>query len=157
MKSFGRVLGVEVRMRPTAILASLAFLTAAACPGSAGADYYAVGNVDMRVAPGTGHPVIATVQAGDAVTLHGCMRGWCDATWGGRRGWVYGSHLRQARLQRRARGVRRVPFRDQVIVRDRIPSHSRAIVQDSDRFRPQTLFGQDQTLFGQDRSLFVDR
>jgi uncharacterized protein YraI len=144
-------------IRNATILAGLAFLAAAACPGSAGADRYAVGNIHMRVGPGTAHPVIATVQTGTAVTVHGCTRGWCDATWGGRRGWVYGPYLRQAPLQRRVRGDRRRSSRGQALIRDTGPSRSRALVRDRDLSRGQTLFGHDQTLFGQDGSLFRNR
>ena len=87
-------------MRHATILAGLAFL-AAACPGPAGAERYAVGNVHMRVGPGGAYPVIVTVQAGAAVTVHGCTRGWCEASWGRRRGWVFGPYLRHAPLQPR--------------------------------------------------------
>jgi uncharacterized protein YraI len=129
------------------ILAGLALLAAIAHPGPADADRYAVGNVHMRGGPGAAYPVIGTVQAGDAVKIHNCTRGWCEATWGGRRGWVYGANLRYAPLQQRVRGDRRRSSRSRPLVRDR----------DRDPSRDQTLFGHDQTLFGQNGSLFPDR
>jgi uncharacterized protein YraI len=134
-------------MKHATILVVLGVLLATAGPGAAGVDRYAVGNVHMRSGLGTAHPVIGTVQAGDAVTVHGCMRGWCEASWGGRRGWVYGPYLQYAPLKQRVRGDRRRP------------SGSRPLVQDRDRnpSRDQTLFGHDQTLFGHDTSLFPDR
>jgi uncharacterized protein YraI len=134
-------------MKHATILAGLAFLAAIARPGPADADRYAVGNVHMRVGPGGAHPVIGTVPAGTAVTVHGCTRGWCDATWGGRRGWVYGPYLRYAPLKQRVRSDQRRSSRSRSVVRDR----------DRDPSRDQTLFGHDQTLFGQGGSLFPDR
>ena len=129
-------------MKHATILAALTFLLATAGPGAAAADRYAVGNVHMRGGPGTAHPVIGTVQAGTAVTVHSCMRGWCDASWGGRRGWVYGPYLRYAPLKQSVRGDQRRP-----IVRDR----------DRNPSRDQTMFGHGPTLFGHDTSLFADR
>ena len=134
-------------MKHATILAGLAFLAAIARPGPADADRYAVGNVHMRVGPGGAHPVIGTVPAGTALTVHGCTRGWCDATWGGRRGWVYGQYMRDASLQPRVPGDRRRPSRSRSLVRDR----------DRELSRAQTLFDHDQTLFGHDQTLFPDR
>ena len=134
-------------MKHATILAALTFLLASACPGAAGADRYAVGNIHMRSGPGRAHPVIGTVQAGDAVTVHSCARGWCEASWGGRRGWVYGPYLRYAPLKQRVRADRRRPSGNRPLTQDR----------DRDPSRDQTLFGQDETLFGHDTSLFPDR
>jgi uncharacterized protein YraI len=91
--------------------------------------------------------VIATVQAGASVAVHGCTRGWCEASWGGRRGWVYGPYLRHAQLKQHVRNDRRRSSRSRPLVRDR----------DRNPSRDQTLFGHDQTLFGQNGSLFPDR
>ncbi len=55
----------------------------------------ATANVNMRVGPGTQHPVIGSLPAGAPVTVRGCVRGyaWCDTQYGGMRGWVSGSFL----------------------------------------------------------------
>ncbi len=55
----------------------------------------ATGNVNVRIGPGTQHPVIGSLPAGAPVMVRGCVRGyaWCDTQFGGLRGWVSGSYL----------------------------------------------------------------
>jgi uncharacterized protein YraI len=51
--------------------------------------------VNMRAGPGTQYPVVTTIPEGRDVSVAGCVRGydWCDTTWRGRRGWVFGDYI----------------------------------------------------------------
>lgn len=56
---------------------------------------FATGDVNLRAGPGTNYPVVTTLEAGDRVTIFGCVRGysWCDVNWRGFRGWVSARYL----------------------------------------------------------------
>lgn len=79
-------------------LTTLALMLAITVPSAANAASaaFAVANVNLRAGPGTAYPVVTTLFAGSAVTLHGCMANlsWCDIGWAGNRGWVAASYIR---------------------------------------------------------------
>lgn len=66
-------------------------------PGIAAAAAPAIVTTDLniRTGPGANYQRFGTIDAGDRVTVHGCLRGynWCDVSWAGNRGWVSGSYL----------------------------------------------------------------
>lgn len=66
--------------------------TAAAAPFS---NAYVTANVNLRAGPDTSYPAVATMRAGDTVTIYGCLSGWswCDIVWRGNRGWAAGRYL----------------------------------------------------------------
>lgn len=94
-----------MRLRLLTVAAAAAFL---ALPGIAEAqNAMATADVNMRVGPGTQHPVIATLPAGAPVTVRGCVRGysWCDTSYRGTRGWVSGRYLAGAEPRYRGRAL----------------------------------------------------
>ncbi len=56
---------------------------------------YTTAGVNLRAGPSTTYPVVATMRAGDEVTIYGCLSGWtwCDIDWRGYRGWAAGQYL----------------------------------------------------------------
>jgi uncharacterized protein YraI len=78
------------------IVAGAAMMGAFLAPGvAAAANAYTTGNVNSRAGPSVNFPRVATLLAGVAVTIHGCVSdlGWCDTSWRGQRGWVSGRYL----------------------------------------------------------------
>jgi uncharacterized protein YraI len=57
---------------------------------------------DLR-RPGQDYPLVARIAPGVAVRVQGCLSDytWCDVTFGGNRGWVYGGELGYAYQSRR--------------------------------------------------------
>lgn len=87
----------------------LALLLAATCLGAAmaaAAPVQVTAAVNLRAGPGVGYPVVATIAAGDRVTVHGCRPAgtWCDVSADGHRGWAAGRFLAAS-----DRGDRRPP------------------------------------------------
>ena len=83
-------------MRKLSILAGAALVGAFVAPSvAAAANAYTTGNVNSRAGPSVNFPRVATLPAGVAVTIHGCVSdlGWCDTSWRGQRGWVSGRYL----------------------------------------------------------------
>jgi uncharacterized protein YraI len=56
---------------------------------------YTTTALDLKAGPGASYPVVATIPAGDSVTIYGCLSGWswCDVGWQGDRGWAAGRYL----------------------------------------------------------------
>lgn len=52
-------------------------------------------NVNMRSGPSTSYPAVLVIPEGSRVTINGCMSSvnWCDVTYAGGRGWVYGRYV----------------------------------------------------------------
>ncbi|WP_073833056.1 SH3 domain-containing protein [Pseudovibrio exalbescens] len=60
---------------------------------------YATTRVNMRTGPGTQYPVLLQVPRAGVTVVHRCLRSrWCDASFRGVRGWIYGKYLRQGAL-----------------------------------------------------------
>ena len=81
--------------RYIAFLAAL-FLVSLALPAAASADTARVTvTLHMRAGPSTEFPVVATIDEGARVLVHGCVRGyrWCDVSSAGSRGWVDADYL----------------------------------------------------------------
>lgn len=53
------------------------------------------GTVNMRIGPGTQHPVVVAVPVSQPITIVGCISGsaWCDVVWAGHRGWVSADYI----------------------------------------------------------------
>lgn len=72
-------------------LAAFALLTgtASANPGMT------TSSVNMRMGPGTQHPVIVAIPGSQPVTIVGCVSGavWCDVGWASYRGWVSATYI----------------------------------------------------------------
>lgn len=51
--------------------------------------------VNMRIGPGTQHPVVVAVPVSQPITIVGCISGsaWCDVVWAGHRGWVSAGYI----------------------------------------------------------------
>lgn len=56
---------------------------------------YASQAINMRAGPSRDYPVVATLGAGTAMTIYGCLQGykWCDVIVGSSRGWVYSGNI----------------------------------------------------------------
>lgn len=83
-------------MKAFSVLAGAALMGAFVAPClAAAANAYTTGNVSSRAGPSVNFPRVATLPAGVAVTIHGCVRNlrWCDTSWRGQRGWVSGRYL----------------------------------------------------------------
>lgn len=52
-------------------------------------------DLNMRAGPGPQFPIVGSIPANGAVTVHGCIKGgsWCDVTAGNDRGWSYAAYL----------------------------------------------------------------
>ncbi len=57
---------------------------------------YVTVNLNLRAGPGSNYPAVATMRAGDEVTIYGCLSGWrwCELDWRGIHGWAAGKYLR---------------------------------------------------------------
>lgn len=53
------------------------------------------GTVNMRIGPGTQHPIVVAIPVSQSITIVGCLPGsaWCDVVWAGYRGWVSASYI----------------------------------------------------------------
>ena len=92
-------------MRPRILSAICALFLVAIAPTLAqAANAFVTGNVNIRSGPGTQYGRLATIPAGAAVTIRGCLSGysWCDVRYAGRNGWVSSNYL-QAIYQNRRR------------------------------------------------------
>lgn len=52
-------------------------------------------SVNMRMGPGTQHPVIVAIPGSQPITIVGCVSGalWCDVVWANYRGWVSAGYI----------------------------------------------------------------
>jgi uncharacterized protein YraI len=91
-------------MRKTRLVACIAAaLAAAPIAASAQQPAYALGGAEIYAGPGQDYPLVARLAPGVAVRVQGCLNDytWCDVTFGGNRGWVYGGALGYAYQSRR--------------------------------------------------------
>ncbi|WP_051402436.1 SH3 domain-containing protein [Lutibaculum baratangense] len=85
-----------MKFRPASAVVFTAVLMAASAalahPG------VTTGTVNMRIGPGTQHPVVIAIPVSQPVTIVGCLSGsaWCDVVWAGHRGWVSASYIHYA-------------------------------------------------------------
>lgn len=51
--------------------------------------------VNLRIGPGTGHPVLTAIPPSQPVTIIGCISSyaWCDVVWGSYRGWISAAYV----------------------------------------------------------------
>ena len=56
---------------------------------------FVTANLNLWAGPSTDYPIVANMQTGDPVTIHGCLSdwSWCDVTWYGERGWAPGNYV----------------------------------------------------------------
>lgn len=82
---------MELKLALTTALAALVIsgTSALAHPG------VTTGAVNMRIGPGTQHPVIVAVPVSQPITIVGCLSGaaWCDVVWAGHRGWISAGYI----------------------------------------------------------------
>lgn len=85
-------------MRLPSILCGAALVWAAMATASPAASAVTTATVNLRAGPGSGYAVIVAVPASQPVVVSGCVAGraWCDAAWGGYRGWVSSAYIRYA-------------------------------------------------------------
>jgi uncharacterized protein YraI len=91
-------------MRKTQLVACIAAaLAAAPMAASAQQPAYALDGAEIYAGPGQDYPLVARIGPGVAVRVQGCLSDytWCDVTFGGNRGWVYGGELGYAYQSRR--------------------------------------------------------
>ena len=91
-------------MRKTQLVACIAAaLAAAPIAASAQQPAYAMEGAEIYAGPGQDYPMVARLAPGVAVRVQGCLSDytWCDVTFGGNRGWVYGGELGYAYQSRR--------------------------------------------------------
>lgn len=81
-------------MRLTAFVLS-AIMGLATIGGASAATGMTTTAVNLRIGPGTGHPVLTAIPASQPVTIVGCITSyaWCDVVWGGYRGWVSAAYV----------------------------------------------------------------
>jgi uncharacterized protein YraI len=71
----------------------LVFLAALGIAGAQNA--YTARPMNLRAGPDRGYPVVAPVDEGSPLDVHGCLDGWswCDVSVEGNRGWLYGGGI----------------------------------------------------------------
>jgi uncharacterized protein YraI len=77
------------------LVSSFAVLLLAVC-GTAGAqNAYTARQMNLHAGPDRGYPLVAQVDEGTPLEVHGCLDGWswCDVSVEGNRGWMYGGGI----------------------------------------------------------------
>jgi uncharacterized protein YraI len=100
----GRFFSMFVSRKTLIVLGALAAATMSTQSAAAAQDAgYVTANLNLRAGPGSDYPVVATMTAGDGVTIYGCLSGWswCDIDWRGNRGWAAGRYLQVTYHDRR--------------------------------------------------------
>ncbi|HZD92285.1 MAG TPA: SH3 domain-containing protein [Pseudolabrys sp.] len=89
--------------KQTIIMGTILAMAAAAPTAALARAGFATTDVHMRAGPSTNFPIITTVNGGARVHIHGCLQSynWCDVSWQGDRGWIYGRYLQFAYNNRR--------------------------------------------------------
>ena len=74
-------------LKALVLAAAMLFLPVAAHAQPA----YTAGTVSLHAGPAADYPVVAVVQGGLSVSVHGCTPDyrWCDVVAGGYRGWLH--------------------------------------------------------------------
>jgi uncharacterized protein YraI len=79
------------------ILCSIAGLLLSAPLLASAADGWVVADISLQAGPDTGYPSIMMLEAGEPVSIQGCIAGWswCDVIADEERGWVPGTFLQE--------------------------------------------------------------
>ena len=91
-------------MRRTPLMLCIAAaLSAAPIAASAQQPAYVLNGAEIYAGPGQDYPMVARIGPGVNVRVQGCLQDytWCDVTFAGNRGWVYGGELGYAYQSRR--------------------------------------------------------
>jgi uncharacterized protein YraI len=94
--------------RTGAIIVAVFTAVLPAPSGAAAAEAFtAAGMTYLREGPGTDYSVIGRIPGGTPVSVSGCLQAfsWCQAEFGGMRGWISGTRLEQLHAQRPGRSV----------------------------------------------------
>lgn len=85
----------EIAMRLVKVLLSALAFLAVGTAASTAHPGVTTSSVNMRMGPGTQHPVIVAIPGNQPVTIIGCVSGaaWCDVVWANHRGWVSASYI----------------------------------------------------------------
>jgi len=73
----------------------LAALLLAACGLASAQDAFTARPMNVRAGPNSDYPLVAQLDAGVPLDVHGCLSdwSWCDASFDGGRGWIYAGGL----------------------------------------------------------------
>ncbi|WP_206930911.1 SH3 domain-containing protein [Roseococcus thiosulfatophilus] len=85
-------------MKLTSTLAMAVMALGLSCGAALAHPGVTTGTVNMRIGPGTQHPVLVAVPTSQPIVIMGCLPGmaWCDVVWAGHRGWVYARYIHYA-------------------------------------------------------------
>lgn len=82
-------------MNRGALVCSFAALMLAAFGIASAQNAYTSRPMNVRAGPNREYPLVAQLDAGAPLDVHGCLSdwSWCDASFGGNRGWIYAGGL----------------------------------------------------------------
>lgn len=77
------------------VISSFGVVLLAALGIASAQNAYTARPMNLRAGPNRAYPVVAQVDAGAPLDVHGCLDGWswCDVSFQGDRGWMYGGGL----------------------------------------------------------------
>jgi uncharacterized protein YraI len=73
------------------LVSSFGALLLAVCGIASAQNAYTARPMNVRAGPNRGYPLVAQLDAGAPLDVHGCLDGWswCDVSFDGNRGWMY--------------------------------------------------------------------
>jgi uncharacterized protein YraI len=77
------------------LFSSFGALLLAVCGIATAQNAYTAKPMNVRAGPNRDYPLVAQVDAGTPLDVHGCLDGWswCDVSFDGNRGWMYGGGI----------------------------------------------------------------
>ena len=77
------------------VISSFAAVLLAALGIASAQNAYTAKPMNVRAGPNRDYPLVAQLDAGTALDVHGCLDGWswCDVSFEGNRGWMYGGGI----------------------------------------------------------------
>jgi uncharacterized protein YraI len=77
------------------LISSFAALLLAVCGIASAQNAYTAKPMNVRAGPNRDYPLVAQLDAGTPLDVHGCLDGWswCDVSFEGNRGWMYGGGI----------------------------------------------------------------
>lgn len=77
------------------LVTSFGVLLLAVCGIASAQNAYTAKPMNVRAGPNREYPLVAQLDAGTPLDVHGCLDGWswCDVSFEGNRGWMYGGGI----------------------------------------------------------------
>jgi uncharacterized protein YraI len=82
-------------MHRSRVVFSFGALLLAVCGIATAQNAYTARPMNVRAGPNRDYPLVAQLDAGTPLDVHGCLDGWswCDVSFEGNRGWMYGGGI----------------------------------------------------------------